>query len=754
MAAAEQKKSYAIIKAFKGLNTKANRTAIDKEEFSWLENAQPVGSGNIRITAAQNNLTYASNSSANIVTSANVSSFYSTNINLTDYIIAFEADGRAEYVSIISSGANVGQGNITGNIAVAGTFSNSGVTYAQYKNQYAIIGDPNNGLFAWDGTYLNAIGSVGSIGITNAGAGYTEAPNVVIGAPPTGGVQATAVATVTTGAGGVASVNVTSGGTGYTALPGVTFSAPTTVGGITAQGVATISGGLVVAVTITNPGSGYLTAPSVTFSSGSAAATAVLSTGQVNSITLTNAGAGYTSPPSVTITGGGATTSAVAVSSLITFATGTVSILVTSGGAGYTSAPTVVIGNGSGWTTQAAGTAILSGGSVSQVIMTNSGKGYTNSSNVVVSFTGSATTPATAIAILNNQPIVDVATFSGRTWVAAGRTVYYSSSVSPFDFTSVSAGSLTLTDETLHGNITALYSANNFLYIFGDDSINVFSDVRVTSTGSTLFTNTNVSASVGTKRTYAIFPYFRSLLFMNDYGIYALVGSTTSKISDPLDGIFPYIDFSQPVTGGQVLLNNILCAAFNFYVNSSFPLGPAPSRFIQAVFFEKRWFITSQGNGINYVTSVPVGGVVSLYGVATTVIYRLYNNPLANIASYIQTALDPMGDSIRTKQALKFGVEATLTQGGTFYITVDSESGSSPVYVLSTNASWVNNVGTPIGWTNNASATIIWVTSNGYYLYKSDAQQYGKYLGLTQTSNSAAFTVNTFEFEHELRVRF
>ena len=749
MAAAEQKKSYAIIKAFKGLNTKANRTAIDKEEFSWLENAQPVGSGNIRITAAQNNLTYASNSSANIVTNANVSSFYSTNINLTDYLIAFEADGRAEYVSITSTGA----GNVSGNIAVAGTFSNSGVTYAQYKNQYAIIGDPNNGLFAWDGTTNNPIGSVGTIGITNGGAGYTEAPNVVIQAAPTGGVNATAVATVTTGAGGVDSVTVTAGGTGYTALPTISFSAPTTAGGITAQAVASITGGIVTSVTVTNPGSGYLTPPSVTFSSGAATANAVLTTGQVNSITLTNAGAGYTSPPSVTITGGGGA-NANAISSLITFATGTVSILVTSGGAGYTSAPTVVIGNGSGWTTQAAGTAILSGGSVSQVIMTNSGKGYTNSSNVVVSFTGSATTPATAIAILNNQPIVDVATFSGRTWVATGRTVYYSSSVSPFDFTSVSAGSLTLTDETLHGNITAMYSANNFLYIFGDDSINVFSDVRVTSTGATLFTNTNVSASVGTKRSYAIFPYFRSLLFMNDYGIYALVGSTTSKISDPLDGIFPYIDFSQPVTGGQVLLNNILCAAFNFYVNSSFPLGPAPSRFIQAVFFEKKWFITSQGNGINYVTSVPVGGVVNLYGVATTTVYRLYNNATANVASYIQTALDPMGDSIRTKQALKFGIEATVANAATFVVTVDSESGSSPPYTLSNSVIWVNRSGATIPWINNSSVVIDWTTQSGYFLYKTDAQQYGKYLGLTQTSNSAGFVVNTYEFEHELRVRF
>ena len=652
--------------------------------------------------------------------------------------------------------ATTGSGNTSGNIATTGTFSTSGVTGAQYKNQYFIIGDPNKGLFAWDGTNVNKIGSVGLIGITNGGSGYTETPNVVIDAAPSGGVNATAVAFISTGAGGVSSITVGTVGTGYTSLPTITIDPPTVAGGTTAQAVATISGGGVVAITVTNAGSGYLTAPNVSITGGggsSAAATAKLITGQVTSISLTNAGAGYTSPPNVTISGGSGS-NANAIASLITFATGTVSVLVTSGGAGYSSAPSVTIGDGSGWSTRATATAIMSGNTVSQIIMTNNGAGYTNTSNVTVTFGGSPTTPATAIAVVNSNPIVDVATFSGRTWVAQGRTVTYSASTSPFDFTSVSAGSLTLTDETLHGNITALFSANNFLYVFGDDSINVFSDLRVSSTGSTLFTNTNVSASVGTKRIYAIFPYFRSLLFMNDYGIYALVGSTTSKLSDPLDGIFPYIDFTKPVTGGQVLINNILCAAFNFYVNSSLPYGPSPSRYIQAVYFEKKWFITSQGNTLNYITSVPVGGVISLYGVTSKQLYRLYNSPTANVASYIQTALDPMGDSIRTKQALKFGVEATLTQGGTFNITVDSESGSSPVYSLSANAYWVNNSGTTIGWTNNSSQTIIWITANGYYLYKSDAQQYGKYLGLTMTSNDAAFYVNTFEFEHELRVRF
>ena len=50
MAAAEQKKSYQVVRQFRGVNTKADRTAISEEEFSWLENAMPIGSANLKIT--------------------------------------------------------------------------------------------------------------------------------------------------------------------------------------------------------------------------------------------------------------------------------------------------------------------------------------------------------------------------------------------------------------------------------------------------------------------------------------------------------------------------------------------------------------------------------------------------------------------------------------------------------------------------------------------------------------------------------
>lgn len=674
MAASEQKKSYAVIKNFKGINTKANRTAIDDSEFSWIENAMPIGSGNIKTLLKQSQVLTSGNAA---VTFANtVVALKSANIGLSDYILAAEADGRMEYFNVTSG--------TKGNVATTGTFSSSGVKTAQYKNERVMIADPSKGLFSWNGNNVIAIGSVGAIFLINHGTGYTEAPTVTISAPnDANGTQATAVATITPNAGGVYACQVTNGGTGYTFAPEVIFSSPDLADGSKPVATAVVSGGKVDSIVILSQGSGYLTAPTVTFSTGGATATALLISGRLQSVSLTNAGSGYTSPPTITFQGGYGT-GASAIAQLTTFRTGTVSILVNTGGAGYTNAANTVVTITGGGGSNAAATAIIDGGQVSAIVMTNPGTGYTSNPTVTITG-GGATTSATATAFATTDTLTDVATFSGRVWVASGRNVFYSAAGSYSDFTSVSAGSVSLTDETLHGNIQALLSANNFLYVFGEDSINVFSDVRVSTSGTTLFTNTNISASVGTKRGNTIFPYFRSVLFMNDYGVYALVGSTTSKLSDTLDGIFPLIDFSQPVSAGQVLLNNILCAAFSFTYNDP-SLG---ARQIQAVFFEKKWFLSSQGS-LSYVTSVPANGAISLYGTISNSLYKLYASSASNIAVKIQTALMPLGDAIRTKQALKFGIEATLSGAATMNVTVDSERASSPAYTLQNSITWIS----------------------------------------------------------------
>lgn len=737
MAAVEQKKSYLVTKQFKGINSKSNRTAIEETEFSWLENIMPLGYGNLKALNAPD--------SQSVSFGNTVTQLFSVNINNKDYALAFQADGRCEYVDLAT--------NTKGNVAVTSTFSNSGMRVSQWKSERALILDPAKGYYTWNGTNLVFVGSVGFVGLVSGGAGYTEAPAVIISAPnDANGVQATAVCTITEGSGGVKFISMTNVGSGYTSVPDVAIGAPNLPGGTQATAVATTLSNTVVLITVTNSGSGYTTAPSVTITGGggaSATANSTIATGTINAVILTEAGSGYTSPPTVTFTGGGGS-GANAVASLVTFQKGTVSVLITGGGVGYTNASNLSVTISGGGGANAAATGIISGGQVVQAVMTNPGSGYTNASNITVTITGGGGSNATAKAIINLDDNTGVQSFSGRVWIAAGRNVYYTAAGSYSDFTSVSAGTVSLTDATLRSNIINLLSANNFLYIFGEDSINVFSDVRVTTAGTTLFTNTNVSASVGTKLPYAIFPYFRSVLFMNDYGVYALVGSTTSKLSDALDTVVENIDYSFDVTSGQVLLNNTLCAAFNVrYTGDS-----AGGRFIQMIFFEKKWFVSSQG-AIKHITALPIDGQGLIYGTTGTDLYKLYSNVSATIATTAATALHAMGDPIRDKQALKVGIEATASNAYPFIfnMTVDNENRSSPAYTLSSFVTWVNNSNSTISWLNNSSNIVQWGTV-GYNLYKTDAQQYGKYLGMTVTSTSPGFTINGFEYEHELRARF
>ncbi|HEY2012739.1 MAG TPA: hypothetical protein VGH38_04520, partial [Bryobacteraceae bacterium] len=103
-------------------------------------------------------------------------------------------------------------------------------------------------------TQLTANGAaVSGLTLTNAGSGYTVAPNVTIGGG--GGSGATAVATLE--AGGSISVALTNGGSGYTSIPTVLIDAAPG-GGTSASGTAIVTlGGCGVAHTCYPPAVNY-----------------------------------------------------------------------------------------------------------------------------------------------------------------------------------------------------------------------------------------------------------------------------------------------------------------------------------------------------------------------------------------------------------------------------------------------------------------------------------------------------------------
>jgi hypothetical protein len=156
-------------------------------------------------------------------------------------------------------------------------------------------------------------GGVRYITITNRGGGYTSTPTVGISSAPSGGKTATAIAKMISGvvvcnanvspqAKSVQEVLITNAGYGYTVAPNVRFIGG---GGKGAIGIASIGNGIVGVITVTNSGSGYITPPTISFSgisTVSAAATAVVSAaGSITSIYITNAGLGYTENPTITI---------------------------------------------------------------------------------------------------------------------------------------------------------------------------------------------------------------------------------------------------------------------------------------------------------------------------------------------------------------------------------------------------------------------------------------------------------------------
>ena len=151
--------------------------------------------------------------------------------------------------------------------------------------------------------------SVQYIDLINDGTGYLSTPTIQITKAPANGLNATAVAIMTSKIGRTGSsidrILVVNPGSGYTQAPSIKIVGQSGSGGIATAVIGSRTLGI---VTITSGGSQYSSAPIVSISTApfggvNAIAEAVLTvTGIVTAIRYTNAGAGYTVTPTITLT--------------------------------------------------------------------------------------------------------------------------------------------------------------------------------------------------------------------------------------------------------------------------------------------------------------------------------------------------------------------------------------------------------------------------------------------------------------------
>lgn len=509
--------------------------------------------------------------------------------------------------------------------------------------------------------------------------------------------------------------------------------------------------GAVVSLTITAAGTGYTSRPTIAINGGGGAgASAVATIGAVSSA-VTAGGLNYVVGDILTLTGGtGATASQFRVTTI--------------GGGGAVTAVSVLTAGD--YTATAASPAATTGGSgngactltpVYGLVGFSSivgGSGYTT--NPSVSFSGGAGSAAAATAVASVAPSAgtSVAVYSGRVWIANNRTVTFSAPDSYTDFSTASfGGSFIISDPTLHSKIVTMLSANAFLYIVGNDSINVISDVRVsTSPATTLFSNLNLVATVGSVSPDSVVAYFRTIWVAAPYGFYGISGSTAQKGSDKLDGVFKLVSSATNISAGLVVINKIQCLAF--LLTYADPV--AGSRPLLAIYFSKKWFFASQGNDISFVASASVAGSQLLYGLAGTKLYKLFDNTSVTISQKAQTKLWDFGEAtISDTQVLKVGVEAVMsTVAGSIMVSVDSENVAASSAVTGLNVStWINRLGETVWWENNSFGIVTWL-STGFLWFHGDASSFGKYAGLTIATTCPGITISAAQLQYELRARW
>lgn len=512
-------------------------------------------------------------------------------------------------------------------------------------------------------------------------------------------------------------------------------------------------GGVSPSFTITAPGQGYINGGTVTISGGSgsgATATPVFIAGSLSSINLTNAGTGYLPNDTLIVVVNGASSAVTFTNSSATIgwvanglAAGDVVSFSNSGGALPTNfsanTPYFVIATGLG--TNTIEVSATMGGSA--IVAGSAGSGTQ---------TGYVGEGATASVTIWPQPIpspTTIAVFLGRVWLASGRLLSWTGTFGYSDVNPANAaGNTTLSDADLVYSITALRNLNNYLYIIGDSSVKIIGSITVTS-GITTFQIVSLSSDQGTTWLQTVISYNRLVIFANNSGIFASLGSSVEKISTPMDGIFRNLDLSIIPSAATVDINGVHCLAV--LVSYQDPVLNYARKLI-LINSERKWFVASlgqtQGLGPNAIVGVSTGSNLDVcFGSSGTDITPFFFDKNVAVPFMLQTALSDNGQPQVGKRVTRAAIANSVGVPGSVTFSTDTDNGSqSNQYSVSSVAQWLTASGLAVTWFTSGGSVASWGVPGFFY---SPQQGYGSgvYIGSTITGAIAQISFNAIILE-------
>lgn len=369
---------------------------------------------------------------------------------------------------------------------------------------------------------------------------------------------------------------------------------------------------------------------------------------------------------------------------------------------------------------------------------------------------------------INGVKCNTVAVFAGRVWLAFRRVLTWTgTSGDPTDFSTANAsGDTTITDADLVHEITALRSLNDYLYIFGDQSIKFIGNVSVATpqagqvgVATTEFQIVTLSSDVGCPFPMSILSYNRLVVFCNMHGVWVIIGATIQKASDDLDGIFPRIDFAQEPCAALFDLNNIhiYCLLVRYQdpgnaaVFGQQPQGGVLERSLIMVLQAKDWYVLNQGMDLISIVSLALSETneLALFGSSGSDLTPLLIDDGAPVTFILKTPLTAHNNLIVNKQAIKAGIAVSAAVPQSMTMLIESERHvNSYTITAARQLIWRNANHDIITWTNNQPAEMQFMVGPSFAVPYLSVDAYGHVLGSTIYSTTSQMSINAWVCEY------
>ena len=303
-----------------------------------------------------------------------------------------------------------------------------------------------------------------------------------------------------------------------------------------------------------------------------------------------------------------------------------------------------------------------------------------------------------------------IAVFGGRVWIADRRVLTWTGTAGYNDTNPANAaGNTSITDADLVHEITALRALNNYLYIFGDQSVKFIGNISVQNPPSgtvgvstTEFSIVTLASDIGCPFPMTILSYNKLVMFCNKQGVYAILGSSPQKASDDLDGIFQRIDWSQEPSAALCDLNSIhnYCLLLRYQDPDSAVFGVS-TRSIIAIFQTKLWFLVNQGNDLMSIVSLPLAETnqVETFGSSGGDLTWLLSDDTTPVTFKLQTALSAHQNVLINKRPIKAGIALYAAEPQSLKFMVETENRVNTYTIEAAR---------PIIWRNAADEIITW----------------------------------------------